>query len=82
VPLPTKVKANLFRREDRVYVDLGRYLRLLDLDADAACQLGRALLKLGEDAKRVGTGHARMTRREVEAFEEAIVSPHHRISGG
>ena len=76
-----RVEARLFRREDRVYVDLGRYLRLLDLDALAACQLGRALLKLGEDAQRVGAGHARMTKKEVQQLEDAIVSPNHRILG-
>ena len=76
-----RVTAEFKRKEDRVYVLLSRHVRLLDMDPDTAMAWGRALLKLGEDAKRVGTGHARMTRREVEAFEEAIVSPRHRVTG-
>lgn len=70
--MPRRVVARFFRREDRVYVDLGQRLRLLDMDPDTALAWGRALLKLGEDAARVGAGHARMTRREVDQFEEAV----------
>ena len=70
-----RIKALFTRREDRVLVDLGRVVQHLDMDYETAYAWADALIKLGQQAQRVAAGHARMSRREVEAFEEAIVSP-------
>lgn len=68
-----RVEANFFRHEDKVFVSLSRPISLLNFDYETAIAWGKALLKLGEDAKRVGEGHARMTPKEIRGFEEAIL---------
>ena len=79
--MANRVEARFFRYDDRVIVDLGRPIRLLNFDRETCFAWARALIKLGEQAQRVGAGHARMSRVEVERFEESVVSPRHRVVG-
>lgn len=67
-----RVEAKFLRLDDRVVVDLGRPIRVLNFDHETAFRWASALIKLGEQAQRVGRGRARMTRREVDVFEEEI----------
>ena len=67
-----RVEAKFSRQEDRVLVDLGRPIRFLDMDCITAYAWANALIKLGQEAQRVYAGHARMSRKEVEQFEESI----------
>lgn len=76
-----RIKAYFTRRDDRVLVDLGVVIQHLDMDYQTCYAWANALIKLGQEAERVATGHARMTKREVNAFEEAIVSPNHKVIG-
>jgi hypothetical protein len=76
-----RVDAKFFRLDDHVVVDLGRPIRVLNFDHETAFRWASALIKLAEQAQRVGAGHARMSRKEVEIFEESIVSPKHRVTG-
>lgn len=68
-----RIQATFARRGDRVLIDFGRVLQHVDMDYETAYDWARALIKLGEDAQRVGAGHAAMSRREVDRFEEAIL---------
>lgn len=76
-----RVDAKFFRIDDSVHIDLGRPIRLLNLDYETAFRWARALITMGEAAQRVGAGHARMTRAEVTQFEESICGTP-RVIGG
>ena len=76
-----RVEARFFRYDDRVIVDLGRPIRLLNFDRETCFAWARALIKLGEEAQRVGEGRARMTRREIDRFEESVCGTP-RVTGG
>lgn len=74
-----RINATFARHEDRVLLDLGRPVQHLDFDFTTAFAWAKALIKLGEEAQRVAAGHARMSKKEVAAFEEGIVSPYHQV---
>jgi len=76
-----RIEARFFRLDDHVVVDLGRPVRLLNFDHETAFRWASALIKLGEQAQRVGAGRERMSRKEVVQFEESVVSPNHKITG-
>jgi len=79
--MENRVEARFYRLDDHVVVDLGRPIRVLNFDSSTAYRWASALIKLAEQAQRVGAGHARMSRKEVDVFEESIVSPNHRVIG-
>jgi hypothetical protein len=76
-----RVDARFYRLDDHVVVDLGRPIRVLNFDYETAYSWARTLIKLAEQAQRVGAGRARMSRKEVDLFEESIVSPNHKVIG-
>lgn len=67
-----RVNATFTRIDDSVHIDLGRPIRMLNMDYETAFKWARALITMGEAAQRVGAGHARMSRAEVEQFEESV----------
>ena len=72
-----RVEAKFFRgaddHGDRVFVELSRPVQLLNFDFETAFAWAKTLIRLGEEAQRVGAGHARMSRREIDQFEESIL---------
>ena len=68
-------------RDDRVLVDWGDWVRLMDIDHETAFRFAEMFITLGRQAERCSKGAGGMTKKELDRMEEGIVSPRHRLVG-
>ena len=72
-----RIDANFFVTEaglgDQVCVDLGRPVRVLNFDPQAAFRFADALITMAKAAEKNQAGKRGMTPKEVDGVEEAIL---------